>query len=101
MDQSIEAITGMTIEHMGKKEKLYIPYYEESEIFNYNNGVLAFINKDGRMFTAPLSTANFQALENADYKQDMDLIVPFSNGEYPFQQDLKEKWDGLIKSSKN
>lgn len=49
--------------------------------FAVNGGLIAFVNYDGELFVGKYSDQNRLALEQAGYREDRNLAVPFSHGE--------------------
>lgn len=49
--------------------------------FAINGGLMAFVNHDGELFVGSYSDQGRQALEQAGYRENRNLAVPFSQGE--------------------
>lgn len=60
----------------------------------YNNGVIAWINEDGREFIAPTFRGLIEYLENEGCTYS-SFSVPFSNGERFLDEDVQERWSRL------
>lgn len=62
--------------------------------YNYNNGVVSFIDENGISYVTPFYEI-IKTLENAGYKQD-GLYVPFSDNKWLNEGVNAWKWKNLI-----
>lgn len=67
---------------------------EKVGTYDSNNGVIAFIDGEGRMRVAPATSDRYRALEEAGYRRG-GIWVPFSNGEMPTDPALREQWEKM------
>lgn len=67
--------------------------------YAYNNGVLAFIDKNGEMRVAPYSQYRRQRLEEMGFKNG-SFGVPLSNWQVPLDKAMREKWRRLRDAEK-
>ncbi len=63
---------------------------------NQRNGILAFVDGEGRMRVAPDSPNRFDALDKAGYKSG-DMWIPFSMDilSVPLDPTLREQWEKM------
>jgi len=91
----VEMSSGMEIDYFGRKEQLQTTTDEKDRMsYDSNNGVIAFVDGEGRMRVAPATSDRFRALEEAGYKRG-GIWVPFSNGELPTDPALREQWEKM------
>lgn len=98
---SIEMLPGMKIDYSGGVDEYQASVVREEDrmIYDSNNGVIAFVDGEGRMHVAPATSDRFQALEKAGYKRG-SLWVPFSNGELPADPVLREQWEKMVEEAR-
>jgi len=70
-------------------------------LYNYNNGITAFVDSNGELFVSP-DPKKESELYDFGYKKSSSLFVPFSNGETPSDRDqtVKDRWEKLLKKFK-
>lgn len=57
--------------------------------YHINNNILGFVKGDGELFLGRPTEENICALEEAGYKSNTNVSVPFSNGEVPMEQAIR------------
>lgn len=66
--------------------------------FNTNNGRTVYVYRNGRTYVYK-GHAITHALTAAGYKENFNLFVPFSNGDFPANSPLRERWEMLPKNA--
>lgn len=69
---------------------------EQIGTYDYNNGVIAFVDREGHLCVGPYSEERISALNQAGYKKG-SVHVPLSNGELPTDEDIANNWANLKK----
>jgi len=97
----IDISEGMEIDDSyGEKQRLQIPYDERSKMtYDSNNGVIAFVDGEGRMRVAPATSDRYSALEEAGYSRG-GIGVPFSNGDMPTDPTLRRQWEEMRETAR-
>jgi len=68
-------------------------------IFTSNNGKLCFVGPDGSMYLGANTSENIKALTKAGYREG-NLFVPFSNGETPINDEMKQLLNDVCSGKK-
>ncbi len=68
---------------------------EQVGTFGANNSTIAFIDGEGHMNIGHDTKENRSALQRSGYKWDSNLGVPFSNGEEPTDQQIRQQYQQL------
>ena len=99
-------IDGVPYEYSGRhKDDMVIPVNtdgynpsrsrEQVGTFGANNSTLAFVDGEGHMNIGHDTSENRNVLQSAGYRWDSNLGVPFSNGEEPTDQRVREQYQQL------
>ena len=67
----------------------------DSQSYNWNNGVTVIVDNNLQVYVIPSMRLVFSILDREGYKENSNLYVPFSNGDYPVAE--KYRWDQLRK----
>lgn len=75
-------------------EKPLEPCLDMAGKYETNNGVVAFVAKDGSYYVTPFYSKVGENLSKLGFTRG-NLYVPFSNGDIPMDKELAEKWKAL------
>lgn len=67
---------------------------EKVGVYGCNNGVVGFVDDEGRMRIAPETDESVKALEDAGYKRG-HVLVPFSSGEKISDPTVRSRWEKM------
>ena len=98
---------GMDVKYFWKEEPSHLNGLEDSQAiewmgsYSINNGILTFVDGEGRWFVTPSAREAAHILDECGYKNEgMNHYVPFSNGDEPAVYPQSIKWKEFI-SNKN
>lgn len=75
---------------------IYLPDYSVLGTFHINNGIAVFVDRDGNTRVAKAKANLIEALKAAGYK-DVDMFVPFSNGESLYEAGMEIHRQSVMK----
>ena len=94
---------GMEVKYIGNDKPSRLDGLEDSQViermgsYSINNGILAFVDGEGRWFVTPFTKEAAQILDVCGYKDEgMNYYVPFSNGDVPANPLESFIWKELI-----
>ena len=99
VNAAIKATNGMMVHwpQYNKNEQLQLINIatRDKQTYNWNNGVTVIVDNDLQVYVIPSMRLVFRILEREGYKENSNLYVPFSNGDYPVAE--KYRWEQLRK----
>lgn len=78
----------------------YLDYTAVEKLGKYStkNGVTAFVYRDGKTYVTP-SQEVLEAIRQADFIEEKDMVVPFANGEKIYNQGYENLWRKICEQS--